>query len=449
MKQYFGSQTEHAQENFPFTYPIVHTELVSSIAEIKEAAAQANKQAGDLPSTIADAIVQASKEVSLGLFNDQFILSGLQGGAGTSINMNVNEVIASRAGEILQEKNDEQPIHPNDHVNKSQSTNDVNPSALKIASIRLLTQILVVIDQFTDAMEKKAEEFTGINKLGRTHLQDAVPTTLSEEFRSYIAVIERDRQRMSEAIPYLFELNLGGTAIGNCVNASPAYIDAVYKELCAITKLQVKPVNNFMSQTSSQSDFVMVSHALVTLTLDLSKIASDIRLLSSGPKGGFGELILKEHQSGSSIMPGKVNPVLPETVNQLYFLVSGNNSTIEQAAQASQLELGVMFPILADRLLSSLKMTHEVLHQFSVQCIPSIQANKEMCVSHLEMSSAYATFLSPLLGYEMVSGIVKEALKDHKTIRQIVLDKKLLSEQQLDAALGTNKNTNINKEEGE
>jgi len=341
----------------------------------------------------------------------------------------VNEVIASRAQEILTEKQDKHIVHPNDHVNKSQSTNDVNPSALKIACVRLTHTLIETIDLVVHSLEEKASECVGIDKLGRTHLQDAVPMTLSEEFISYADTIKRDKQRLLEVLPYLLELNLTGTAIGNCINAPIEYRRIVFNQLRTITSLPVAPANNLFSQTSSQTDFVMLSHALVMLTLDLSKIASDIRLLASGPNGGFGELLLEELQSGSSIMPGKVNPILPESINQLYFHVSGNNTTIEMAAHAAQLELGVMFPILADKLLSSLIVSNDVIHQFASKCIPTIQPNSEACLKHLESSTAYATLLTSTLGYDVVTSIVKESLKSKKSIRQIMLENHILPEE--------------------
>lgn len=445
---YYGNETTKALQNFPFTYPIVHKELIYAISEIKEAAAKTNKKIDHLSPISADAIVQACDEIRQGLFDNQFTLPGLQGGAGTSINMNVNEVIAGRAEEILKEKNTIHLIHPNDHVNKSQSTNDVNPSALKIACIRLTMKLIETADLFIHACETKAIEFEGIDKLGRTHLQDAVPTTLSEEFISFSESIKRDKQRIQEVLPYLFELNLGGTAIGNCINAPVEYRRDIYEELRNITKLPLKPADNFMVQTSSQTDFVMLSHAVVTLTLDLSKIASDLRLLSSGPQGGVGELKLGELQSGSSIMPGKVNPVLPETCNQLYFMVSGNNTTIEQAAHGAQLELGVMFPILADKLITSLKISSEVIYQFAAQCIPFIQANSEKCSIHLEQSTAYATLLTPTLGYDTVSSLVKDSLKSGKTIREIVHEKNLMPESRFNQLIHIHKSPKLVRREG-
>lgn len=434
--KYYGKEVEKALVNFPFSYPQVHTELIFAVTEIKEAAALAHEKNGELEASVAHAIVEACREIRKGTFEDQFPVTALQGGAGTSTNMNVNEVVAKRAEEILLTTHTPSHIHPNDHVNKSQSTNDVNPSALKIASIRLILDLFVVLDVLAEEFEQKSQEFSHIQKLGRTHLQDAVPMTLGEEFQSWVHIIQRGKKRLDGVLPFFYELNLGGTAIGNSMNASKEYQKRVYEELWHITKLPFVPAENLASQTGSQSDFLMLSQTLVAITLDISKIASDLRLLSSGPNGGFGEIRIQELQSGSSIMPGKVNPVLPEVVNQLYFMVSGNNVSIEQAAHAAQLELGAMFPLLADRLLSSLKVTSEVLQQFGINCIHTIRANEKKCKENLERSTAYATLLTPLLGYDVVNKMVKEANDSGKTIREVILKQQLLTEDELTRVIG-------------
>jgi len=425
MKIYYQKQTKQALKNFPFSIQKMPLEFVRALAEVKKAAARANRASRNLAPKIARAIEQACDEVIKGKMDEQFPVPSLQGGAGTSINMNVNEVIASRASEILKNKIE---VHPNDHVNKSQSTNDVNPSALKIASIRLAKELLESTDALAEALDKKSKEYASVSKLARTHLQDAVPTTLGAEFGSYSAIVSRDQERIKHALLYLYDLNLGGTAIGNSMNASKAYQARVYAELKKITGLGVRPAGNLMSQTSSQTDFVMLSSSLVTFALDLSKIASDLRLMASGPKGGFGEIKLKELQPGSSIMPGKVNPVMPEVVNQLYYLVHGNHESIAQASRDSQLELGVMGPIIADRLIESLKLTSQVARQFAKQCVIPLKANKEACKKHLEASTAYATLLTPKLGYDAVSKAVKDAVKSNRTIREVIIEQGLLTE---------------------
>lgn len=431
-KRYYGKQTELALRNFPFSKNPAPIEFIYAIAEVKNAAALAHMKAGELSKEIVEAIVMVCDEIEKGLYNDQFITPGLQGGAGTSINMNVNEIIANRATELLQQKKKNILVHPNDHVNRSQSTNDVNPSAAKIAIIRLTKELLRCVDVAVDSFHKKGIEYKHISKLARTHLQDAVPITMGDEFFSYEATIRRDKKRIEDALSYFYELNLGGTAVGNSINASENYRKYVYKELSKIVGFKVVPTSNLMSATSSQTDFCHLSQSIVCLLVDLSKIANDIRLLASGPNGGLGELKLLELQSGSSIMPGKVNPILPESVNQLYFLVSGHNLTVEHAAEASQLELGVMLPIIIDRLILSLKLASEIIENFAINCIDQIRVNKEKSRLHLEKSTAYATLLSPVLGYETMSSIVKESLKTGKTIRELVVGKKLLTTKEFD-----------------
>lgn len=421
---HYGEQTKKALDNFPFSTSRVGIELIYAIAEIKKAVAIAHCNVGEMKAEVKDGIVKACDEIISGKFDDQFNLASLQGGAGTSIHANVNEVIASLAG-----------VHANDDVNQSQSTNDVVPSALKIASIRLTKELILVVDQTAVEFEKKAKEFSGILKLGRTHLQDAVPTTLASEFASYAAIFRRHSDKIQNVLPYLHELNLGGTAVGNRINASDKYVSEAYVELKKVTKLPLKPALNFMPQTSSQGDFVTLSQAVTAMALDASKIASDLRLLTSGPNGGLNEIILPEMQKGSSIMPGKVNPVLPEMVNQLYFLVSGNNLRIEHSAHAAQLELGVMGPSIADALIASLKISKEVLMKFSAQCVRGIKANEKMCRRNLEASTAFATLFTPSMGYDKVAELVKESAKDGKSFRDVVIEKKLLTAKEFEAII--------------
>ncbi len=442
-KMYYANQTVLATTNFPFSIHHAKKEIIYGLAIVKKAAAIANHQAHTISHDIAAAIAIVCDEILAGKFDDQFVTPALQGGAGTSINMNVNEVIATRATEILKGKGKVVIVHPNDHVNRSHSTNDVNPSALKIACAMLLVRLIERVDVADKIFTKKAKEFEDVAKLGRTHLQDAVPTTLGAEFAAYAAIMHRHKKHLHDLLPYLYEINMGGTAIGSSANASPEYIDAFYPALRDITKLPIKRASNFASQTGSQTDFVMVSQALVLLTLDLSKIASDMRLMASGPNGGLGEITLASLQPGSSIMPGKVNPVLPESINQLYFMVSGNNLTIEHAAHGAQLELGVMGPILADELITSLKLSSEVIDNFMQHCVRQIKANPERCKEHLEKSTAYATLLTPILGYDTVSRAVKEAIAGHKTIRQVIVDGGYLSESDFNAAITSKQTSNV------
>lgn len=432
MKKYIGPQTQQALHNFPFPLPPVAIELIYAITEIKKAAAQANYKAKHIEKEYCDTIQQACDEITNGTFDHEFMVSGVQGGAGTSINMNVNEVIAMRAQDIAQEKGLTINIHPNDHVNYSQSTNDVNPSGLRIVCIRLITQLLEELDAFICAFEQTTQKYNHVQKLGRTHIQDAIPTTIGEEFGSYIAILKRNKKRIEEARLYLYELNLGGTAIGNQTNASKEYRDAVYVSLKEITGLPLKPTDNMMALTSSTTDFCHLSATITMLALDISKIATDLRILSSGPRGGFGEIQLAALQPGSSIMPGKVNPVALESMNQIYYFISGKNQTIHQAAEGACLELAIMFPVIADSLISSIKLLTSGMSVLQKHCISSLIVNEERCEELLEQSMAYATLLTPILGYDVMSNAVKKALKENKSIREIILSEQLLSEKEFE-----------------
>ena len=434
-KRYYGVQTEKAIKNFPFDFRHTYKELIYAVVEIKKAAARAHAAARELDKKRASAIVRACDEILAGKHDAQFILPSFQGGMGTSNHMNVNEAVAARATELLENSEMSSHCHPNDHVNMSHSTNDVMPSALKISAIRIADELLASTDILIAALEKKAKQFSKILKLGRTHMQDAVSITLGEEFASYAETIGRRQKGIREAREYLFELSLGGSAVGNSINVSPKYKKFLYRELQKLTKLPVRPAKNLMSQTASVTDFLVTSQALTALCADLSKIAGDFRILSSGPNGGIGELILPELQAGSSIMPGKVNPVLPEALSQLYYLVSGNNLTIEKACEGAQLELGVMMPVITDRLIESLKLSAEMIEQFAKKCVAGILANKLRIREHLEKSTAYATLLNPIIGYDSAAACVKEAVATGKTLREVVLAKKLLTPREFDRAM--------------
>jgi len=418
----YGPQTGASLENFPFEYHRVLKEFVYAMVMIKKAAAVANLKAGKLDKKLSEKIVFACDEILKGKYDEQFVVPAHHGGAGTSVNMNVNEVIGTLAG-----------AHPNDHVNSSQSTNDVNPSALKIASIKLTEKLLKSLDYLISVFDEKSREYRDVRKLARTHIQDAVPTTLGAEFGSYRDILQRDKKRIENALTYFYELNMGGTAIGNKINAPEKYITEFYKEIRQVTGInKLIPADNMMSQTSSDTDFCFLSSAVNILCLDISKMAADFRFMSSGPKGGIGEISFKELQPGSSIMPGKVNPVIAETMNQTYYLVSGKNLSIHQAAEGSQLELGVMLPIIADSLITILKVVDTALRLFADRGIKNIVVNRERCLEHLEKSTAYSTLLTPRLGYDVVSKVVKESVATGKTMREIILEKKLLKKDEFD-----------------
>ncbi|MFA6016748.1 MAG: lyase family protein [Patescibacteria group bacterium] len=421
----YGPQTKASLENFPFDYHRVLKEFVYAMVMVKKAAAVANLKAGKVDKKISEKMVVACNEILKGKYDDQFVVSAHHGGAGTSVNMNVNEVIATLAG-----------AHPNDHVNSSQSTNDVNPSALKIASIKLTEKLLKSLLYLIKVMDEKSKEYKDVRKLGRTHIQDAVPTTLGAEFGSYRDILKRDKNRIEGALTYFYELNMGGTAIGNKINAPEIYIKEFYKEIRKVTGInELKPLENLMSGTSSDTDFCFLSSAINILCLDISKMSIDFRFMASGPKGGIGEISFKELQPGSSIMPGKVNPVIAEAMNQTYYIVSGKNLSIHHAAEASHLELGVMLPVIADSLITVLKLVDKALVLFADKGIDNIIVNKDRCLEHLEKSTAYSTLLTPRLGYDAVSKVVKESVKTGKTMREIILEKKLLTEEELEKLL--------------
>lgn len=425
---YYGEQTRKALGNFPFSNGTTRIELIYAIAQIKKASAKANYVSGKLDKDRYLLISKACDELTNGQFDGQFVTSTLQGGAGTSINMNVNEVVAKRAEELCHKS---LKIHPNDHVNLSQSTNDVNPSALRISSLQLLKNLTDSLESLASALITKANKHKKTVKLARTHLQDAVPITIGDEFASYSAILLRDVRRLQRVSKYLLELNLGGTAVGNSLNTSDRYVTNLYKELRVITGLPLRKSANFMSLTSSSSDFCELISLITIACMDLSKIATDIRILSSGPRGGIGEISLEELQAGSSIMPGKVNPILPESVNQLFYTVMGKCITSFQAAEAANLELSVMFPVIAESIISSLKLATSVINAFNKKCVALLTVNEDRCKELLENSTAYATILTPILGYDLVSRVVKEAIADNKDIRSVILEKGLLSPTEL------------------
>jgi aspartate ammonia-lyase len=434
MKIYYGNETKKALKNFPFSTHPVKEEFILSIVKIKKAAAVANFKAGNLDEFIKRAITLSCDEILNKKHDSQFCISSLQGGAGTATNMNINEVIANRATEILKNK---KIVHAFDHVNQSQSTNDVNPSALKIATNLLLKELDFSLNSLIVSLKEKSQEFKKVIKLGRTHLQDAIPVTLGKEFESFAVNLKKHQNELKNIFKLTEKLNLGGTAIGNSINASPVYIKEVYLELNKITGQKFVRADNLMAQTSSQTDFLLISGRLVALCVELSKIASDIKFMSSGPKGGIGEIILPDLQKGSSIMPGKVNPIIPEMINQIYYLVSGNNLTIEKAVEGAEMELGVMLPIITDKLLESIKMTAQGIYQFDKFCIQKIKADKERCLMHLENSTAYATLLVPVLGYDTASLIVEESLKSGRKLRDVIIEDKYLNNKEFDKMINS------------
>jgi aspartate ammonia-lyase len=435
---YYGIQTLRAIENFPITgVPLSHyPELAIAFAQVKMAAAGANRELGLLSRRIAAAIEQACTEIIGGKFADQFAVDMMQGGAGTSTNMNANEVVANRALEILDHRKGEyRYCHPNSHVNMSQSTNDAYPTAVKIAIIRSSERLIGVLTELIAAFRTKGEEFARVIKMGRTQLQDAVPMTLGQEFEAYAVTLGEEIERLRQNARLFLEVNMGGTAIGTGINADPEYGVTVVRHLREVTGLDVVLAPNLVEATQDTGAFVMFSSALKRLAIKLSKIASDLRLLSSGPRTGFNEINLPPMQPGSSIMPGKVNPVIPEVVNQIAFTVIGNDLTVTLAAEAGQLELNVMEPAIVRAILESIAMLQNGMRVLRTKCVEGITANEERCRSLVERSIGLVTALNPVLGYEVCTELAREASASAKGVYELVLEKKLLSRSELDRLL--------------
>lgn len=435
---YFGVHTLRAVENFPITgTPIsVYPELVHALATIKQSAALANHELGLLDSERCDAIVAACEELRDGNLHDQFVVDVIQGGAGTSTNMNANEVIANRALELLgHRKGEYQHLHPNEHVNIGQSTNDVYPSALKVATYRGILGLIDAMAYLRAAFEAKAEEFAGVLKMGRTQLQDAVPMTLGQEFSTYAVMLGEDEQRLREAVSLLCELNLGATAIGTGITAHPQYAPLVMKKLVEISGLPLVTAANLIEATQDCGGFVQLSGVLKRVAVKLSKTCNDLRLLSSGPRAGLGEINLPPMQAGSSIMPGKVNPVIPEVVNQIAYEVIGNDLTVTMAAEAGQLQLNAFEPIIAHSLFKSVKHLRNGCITLADRCVKGITANPERTRATVENSIGIVTALNPYIGYANATSVAQEAHATGGSVYQIVLDRGLLSKEQLDQLL--------------
>jgi len=443
---YYGINTLRAFENFSVSGQKVHPELIKALTVIKEAAARANADLGYLPENIAQAILQACREIASGELADQFIVDAFQGGAGTSTNMNVNEVIANRALEILgQPKGSYEIIHPNDHVNLHQSTNDVYPTAMRVAALRLLSPLEDKLAGLQAALQDKEAEFAGVIKLGRTQLQDAAPVTLGQEFSAYAQALERDRWRIYKVEERLRQVNLGGTAVGTGITAPLKYIYLVNDHLRRITHLGLARAENMIDVTQNMDVFVEVSGLIKAAAVNLNKIADDLRLLSSGPFGGLAEITLPERQAGSSIMPGKINPVIPELVNQVAMRVIANDTVITTAAARGQLELNSFAPAIAHHLLESLEIMASALEKFTNYCIKGIKSNPKRCRTMLEKSPVLATALVPKLGYDVASEVAHTSIKEGKTITEIILEKGLLSKEELEDALAPEELTHPKK----
>ncbi len=419
---YYGVQTARAKDNFPMTGRLMHPYMIDSLVEIKKAAAMANLRAGTLKPEIANAIIRACDEILSGRFRDQFVVDPVQGGAGTSANMNTNEVIASRATEILGGHRGKYIVHPNDHVNMAQSTNDVFPSAGKLTAIKLTEELIDALDKLIDSLKKKAKENERVIKLGRTQLQDAVPMFVGQEFAAHANALRRCQMRIRKSLNEMYELNLGATAIGTSINASDGYLSCVVELLADLVGQPLKPADDMIDATQNPDGFAAVSSAVKNCALVMSKIANDMRLLSSGPCGGIEELKLPARQHGSSIMPGKINPVIPEVVTQAAFLVAGNDVTISMAVEAGQLELNAFEPVLFYRLFESLEVLAHAADTFRIRCIDGIATDVEHCRSLLMQSAVIATALCPAFGYEQATAIVKKALSEKRTVVDVAAE---------------------------
>ncbi|WP_421177403.1 aspartate ammonia-lyase [Metabacillus dongyingensis] len=440
---YYGVQTLRAVENFPITGYRIHEELIRALAIVKKAAALANMDVKRLYKGLGDAIVQAADEIIEGKWHDQFIVDPIQGGAGTSMNMNANEVITNRALELLsKEKGAYVELSPNSHVNMSQSTNDVFPTAIHIATLNLVGKLLDTMQYMRKVFKKKANQFDHVIKMGRTHLQDAVPIRLGQEFEAYSRVLERDIKRIQQSRQHLYEVNMGATAVGTGLNADPRYIKNVVKHLADISGLPLVGAEHLVDATQNTDAYTEVSAALKVCMMNMSKIANDLRLMASGPRAGFGEISLPARQPGSSIMPGKVNPVMPEMINQVAFQVIGNDHTICLASEAGQLELNVMEPVLVFNLLQSISIMNNAFRSFTDYCLAGIEANEDRLKEYVEKSAGIITAVNPHIGYEVAARIAREAILNGKSVRELCLQYDVLTAEELDLILNPYEMTN-------
>jgi aspartate ammonia-lyase len=433
---YYGIQTVRAAENFPISGLRAPANLVTATVHIKKSAAQANVELGRLDARVGEAIVAAADELLAGELRDQFIVDVYQAGAGTSHNMNTNEVLANRAAELLGgARGDYRLVHPNDHVNMGQSTNDVFPAATRVALLLGHAPLVAAARGLAASLEAKAIAFASVLKVGRTHLQDAVPMTLGQEFGGYAACIQRGADDVEHAAWQLRELNIGATAVGTGLNAGDDYATATIRNLSRNTDLELMPAANRFRVTQSMGDIVAYSGAMRRLAVELAKVASDLRLLSMGPRAGLGEIRLPAVQPGSSIMPGKVNPSIAEMVNQVCFQVFGCDTTVMTAAEAGQLELNVMMPVIAWNALHASTILRTAMDALGTRCVDGIEADAERCRELLDRSTAVATALNPYIGYAKTAEIAKESVRTGTPIRQLVLDRGLLDAAQLEKIL--------------
>jgi aspartate ammonia-lyase len=444
-KAYWGAQTQRAVENFPISGLRAHPDLVRAHACVKLAAARANRDLGKLQAPLAEAIEKACREVLGGKLADQWVVDVFQAGAGTSFNMNTNEVLANRANELLGKPlGTYKPIHPNDHVNMSQSTNDTFPTAMQVAAILLGTSVAEAAETLADALAEKGQEFDGIIKSGRTHLQDAVPVRLGQEFLAYSLAIHRGAERLEAALDECRELPLGGSAVGTGFNTHPDYAAKAIEHLTEICDLELAPPADLRAAMQSMAPMAAASAALRGLALELIRITSDLRLLASGPRTGLAELRLPAVQPGSSIMPGKVNPSVPECVGMVAMQVVGNDAAVALAVQAGQLELNVFMPLVAHNVLSSMEILKNAMTVLAERCVRGIEADAERCREYFESSVGLATLLNEHIGYAKAAEVAKEAVKTGKPLRDLILEKGLMTKADLAKALDPKRATEPN-----
>ena len=432
----YGIQTLRAQENFPISGLRPLPAFVDAMVWIKRAAAETHRETGRLEPKLADAIIRAADEVLAGKHRDQFVVDVYQAGAGTSHNMNVNEVLANRANELLGGKRGTYtPVHPNDQVNMAQSTNDTIPTAMRLATLATLGPLLAAMDRLATALHDKGRDFDGIIKSGRTHLQDATPIRLGQEFTAYGDTIDRHRDKLEQAADWLRELNIGGTAVGTGINAEERYPGLMVKHLREITGLELREGRNRIQLMQSMGDITTFSGALRAYVVDLNKIANDVRLLASGPRTGLAEIVLPAVQPGSSIMPGKVNPSIAEMVNQVCYQSLGLDLTVATAAEAGQLELNVMMPVITHNIVFNVMILGNATRVFAERCIEGLEADAAQCAHWLERSPALVTALAPKIGYAEAAKLAKEALATGLTVKELVTRKKVLEGKELEEVL--------------
>lgn len=437
-KAYYGVQSLRGHENFRISGQTINKQLIKNLSVVKKACAITNCNVGELKEEYKEAIVKACEEVYSGKFDNEFIIDPIQGGAGTSLNMNINEVIANRANEILGfNKGEYYPIHPNDHVNMGQSTNDVIPTAASLTAYELLNGCIEKLIKLSYEFNIKAEEFTDVIKMGRTEMQDAVPISLGSEFKAFSMAIGRDVKRLESVKDSLLEVNLGGTAVGTGITANEKYIDSVVLELSNIFDEHIIQSSNLVDGTQNLDKYAEVSSQLKVCAVNISKIAGDLILMSSGPRAGFGEIRLPARQNGSSIMPGKVNPVIPEVMKEISFQIMGNDLTITMATQSGQLELNAFYPIVIHNLYESLVILTNGVETFIENCVKGIEANEKRCNNLVDGSIGIVTALAPILGYEKSAAIAKKALKTGKYVKEVVLEECDINEIEVSKILNT------------